>query len=260
MGKELKKLILSIYPSANLNEIENLIEKYRKNKINYKITNKSNLVIAYADSVTDAKKNITLDKFLEKNYSNIDNVHLLPFFSYTSDDGFAVSDYYNVDKRFLNWDNINRLNKYHLMYDFVANHASKSNNLFKKFLNDEPGYEKLFSEKESDFDYSNVVRPRTSPLFHKYGKKEVWSTFSEDQVDFNYQEFSTLLQILDILGFYINKGARLIRLDAIGFIWKESGTTCMSLPKTHDLVKIMSLFGKEVDKDSILITENKCTT
>ena len=260
MKDKLKKLIEEFYPELELKKVENIIDKYKTNKINYKITHKTNFVISYADSITNSFKKIKLEKFLKKNYSNINNIHLLPFFSYTSDDGFSVSDYYNVDKRFLNWKNIKNLNSFNLMYDFVANHSSKSNKLFDNFLNDKTGYEDLYTEYDDNFDYSKVVRPRTSPLFHEYkndlGKiKKVWSTFSEDQVDLNYRSEKTILHILDILGFYLYRGARLIRLDAIGFIWKESGTSCMSLDKTHKLVQLISLFGKEIDKDSIIITE-----
>ena len=260
MKDKLVKLIKEFYPELELKKVEDIIKKYKISKTDYKITNKTNLVISYADSITNSSKKIKLEKLLKKHYSNINNVHLLPFFSYTSDDGFSVSDYYNVDKRFLNWKNINKLNSFNLMYDFVANHSSKSNLLFKNFLNNKPGYEDLYTEYDNNFDYTKVVRPRTSPLFHEYKNdlgeiKKVWSTFSEDQVDLNYKSEKAILHILDILGFYLYKGARLIRLDAIGFIWKESGTGCMSLEKTHQLVQLISLFGKEIDKDSTIITE-----
>jgi len=102
MKDKLKKLIEEFYPELELKKVENIIDKYKTNKINYKITHKTNFVISYADSIANSFKKIKLEKFLKKNYSNINNIHLLPFFSYTSDDGFSVSDYYNVDKRFLN--------------------------------------------------------------------------------------------------------------------------------------------------------------
>ena len=92
-------------------------------------------------------------------------------------------------------------------------------------------------------DLSAVVRPRTTPLLTEFiddegGIRHVWTTFSADQVDLNYANYKVLLRVLDVLLLYIEKGASLIRLDAIAFIWKEIGTSCVHLPQTHELILV----------------------
>jgi glycosidase len=153
-------------------------------------------------------------------------------FPYTSDDGFSVTDYRSIDPLLGDWEQINALSKdYRLMFDFVANHISKSSKWFKEYVNGNPRYENYFIKKDQHFDTSSVVRPRTTPLFHEYegekGVKTAWTTFSEDQVDVNFKHFPVLKEMTEILLEYAYLGGTSIRLDAIGFIWKKSGTSCM---------------------------------
>jgi glycosidase len=104
-----------------------------------------------------------------------------------------------------------------------------------------------------------VVRPRTLPLLTPVtttdGVKHVWTTFSADQIDLNYGEPELLLAILDVLLFYVSQGARLIRLDAIGFMWKEPGTSCIHLPQTHRIIQLLRAALDDVAPDVILVTE-----
>lgn len=205
-------------------------------------------LITYGDSLyNDVKEETslkTLSCFLKKEVSDvISDVHLLPMFEYTSDDGFSVVDYMRIHPKLGSWEDISDLNEsFHLMFDFVANHLSKQSTWFKKFLNQEEGFENSFVREDENFDASNVMRPRTSPLFHTYdsvnGPMKVWTTFSEDQVDINFKDPKTFVRICEVLLEYCAKGASSIRLDAIGFIWKESKTSCLSLPQTHKVIEI----------------------
>lgn len=129
------------------------------------------------------------------------------------------------------------------MFDAVINHVSKSSRYFKEYAAGNPHYRGFFIEADPDGDYSTVIRPRTLPLLTKFetsmGTKYLWTTFSEDQLDLNYRDPEVLIEILDVLLLYAAKGARFIRFDAIGFACKELGTTCMHLPQTHELIKLM---------------------
>ena len=104
-----------------------------------------------------------------------------------------------------------------------------------------------------------MTRPRALPLltaFHtKEGEKHVWTTFSEDQIDLNFECPDVLAEVLDILVMYAKAGAKFIRLDAIGFMWKQLGTTCMHLPETHELIKLMKDVLQEYAPGTKLITE-----
>ncbi len=211
------------------------------------VDEKDVMLITYGDSIVESKEKTlkTLNNFLVENVGDkITSVHILPMYPYTSDDGFSVVDYRKIDENLGDWQEIEALSKnYKLMFDAVINHASKSCDWFKKFLNCEEKYKDYFITGDMDKDYSKVTRPRTHPLFTpfetKEGTKYVWTTFSDDQVDLNFKNVDLTVDILDLLVFYAKKGAKYIRLDAIGFMWKEDNTTCMHLDKTHELVKVM---------------------
>ena len=190
----------------------------------------------------------------------LSGIHVLPFFPYSSDDGFSVIDYRQVDPPLGDWDDVDSLARsFGLMFDFVVNHCSQHNAWFQSYLRGEAPYTGYFIEADPQADLSAVTRPRSSPLLTpcetNRGTKHVWTTFSDDQVDLNFANPDVLVEMLGILLFYIRHGARSIRLDAIGFLWKTIGTNCMHLPKTHTVVKIMRDLVDDVAPGTILLTE-----
>jgi glucosylglycerate phosphorylase len=191
----------------------------------------------------------------------VSDVHLLPMFPWTSDDGFALVDYRQINPALGTWDDIAELEKRHrLMFDFVANHVSSSSSWFRGWLAGDPAYEGFFHARDPAFDTSRVVRPRVSPLFHTFARPDgepvqAWTTFSADQVDVNVGTVATLLELTDVLLEYLERGASTVRLDAIGFLWKESGTTCLHLPQTHAVVKLWRALVDHVAPGTQLITE-----
>ncbi|WP_251548935.1 alpha-amylase family glycosyl hydrolase [Neobacillus muris] len=220
-------------------------------------------LITYGDSIYQQGRPTleTLHTFLKEHAGkSITDVHLLPMFPYTSDDGFSVTDYRTIHPDLGEWGQIQQLAAdYRLMFDFVANHCSKSSEWFQEYVNGNSKYEEYFIPKDPAFDASIVVRPRTSPLFHEYsgenGVKTAWTTFSEDQVDLNFKHFPVLLEMTDILLEYAYHGGTSIRLDAIGFIWKESGTTCMHLPQAHAIIQLWHLVLDYSKPNTQMITE-----
>ncbi len=104
------------------------------------------------------------------------------------------------------------------------------------------------------------MRPRVLPLHHDYHRPDgstvsVWTTFGPDQVDVNVASPEALLELTDVLLGYLERGASSIRLDAIGFLWKESGTTCLHLPQTHAIVKLWRAIVDHVAPGTQLLTE-----
>lgn len=217
-------------------------------------------LITYGDSFYETGKAPlqTLHEFLIKETSDvITDVHLLPVFPYTSDDGFSVTDYTAIDSSLGDWKDVQNLSKdFRVMLDFVANHISKSSSWFQSYIKQEAPFTNFFIEKDVHFDYRNVVRPKTSPLFHQYENgKELWTTFSEDQLDLNVKEIDCLIALTNVLLLYAEKGATSIRLDAIGFLWKESGTTCMHLKETHEIISLWRILIDELYPNLQIITE-----
>ncbi len=191
---------------------------------------------------------------------SVNTIHILPFCPYSSDDGFSVIDYREVDKALGTWEDIRKLGSEHrLMFDLVANHVSRKSNWFNDYLKGRPPYDAFFIEVDPKEDLSSVFRPRALPLLteieHSLGERHVWTTFSDDQIDLNYSNPAVLLEIMDILNEYIGNGADLIRLDAIAFIWKELGTSCIHHPKTHRIIKLIRKMLDASGSGVRLITE-----
>ena len=222
------------------------------------------ILITYGDSLKrDGEKPlITLHNFAAENLKEaISAIHILPFFPYSSDDGFSVKDFMAVDPDLGTWDDIKALSKdFKLMFDYVLNHISAQSDWFAKFLAEEPGFEKLAIETDPTLDLSFVTRPRSLPLLTEFNKDSgqsthVWTTFSEDQIDLNYANLDVLKLMVEVLLFYVQQGASLLRMDAVAYLWKEIGTDCIHRPQTHDMVKlfrkILDLLAPEVS----IITE-----
>lgn len=211
------------------------------------LSEKDAVLITYADQITESDKAPlqTLAGFCRARLSGtISAIHILPFYPWTSDDGFSVKDYLAVAPEYGTWEDVADLARdFDLMFDAVFNHMSAESDWFKRFLADAPAFRDYFVTVQGNPDLSRVVRPRTLPLLTEFqtahGPEKVWTTFSADQVDINARNPAVLLALLEALLFYAAQGARFIRLDAIAYLWKEIGTTCIHLPQTHAVIQLM---------------------
>ena len=202
-----------------------------------------------------------MHQFCRKYFSGyVSWVHILPFFPWTSDDGFSVMDYSTVNQALGGWEDIEAIGKdFKLMADLVLNHCSSRSVWFENFKQGlEPG-KGFFFIADDTFDVSQVVRPRTSELLQlvktNEGEVNVWCTFSHDQVDFDFSNPAVLLEFTRIIRLYLDRGVRVFRLDAVAFTWKRSGTTCINLPEAHDLVRLLRTLIESVQPDAVIITE-----
>jgi len=225
------------------------------------------VLITYADSVVVKEEGhhelplVTLKRFCRDYLRGaISTVHILPFYPWSSDDGFSVIDYRAVEESLGNWQEVEDLGgEFDLMFDLVLNHCSSESSWFKDFVAGiQPGRH-YFLQMDPRTDLSGVVRPRTSPLLTKTptrdGPAHVWTTFSADQVDLNWQNPDLLFEFIDILFLYICRGVRILRLDAVAFIWKKIGTSCIHLPEAHELVKLFRDLCSLVAPNVLILTE-----
>jgi sucrose phosphorylase len=187
-------------------------------------------------------------------------VHILPFYPSTSDDGFSVADYMAVDPALGSWEDVRALGaNFELMFDAVFNHMSAQSEWFRRFLAGDPAFEDFFVTVTGAEDLSLVIRPRALPLITEFvsagGIRKVWTTFSADQVDLNARNPAVLLRLVEVVLWYVAQGARWIRLDAIAYLWKESGTTCIHRPETHRIIQLFRSVLEECAPGTRLITE-----
>lgn len=266
----INKRIHKLYPPETaeraVNGLIDLIFKYKQRIVStpYHLSEKDVILITYGDQVNrDHEPSLqTLGEFMDQHLQGVINsIHILPFYPSSSDSGFSVVNYNRVDPHMGSWREIDNISsKYRLMVDGVINHVSQFSDWFKAYLAGDKYFKDYFIELDPSIDLSKVVRPRATPLLSEFIDDEgkihnIWTTFSKDQVDLNYKNHRVLLNVLDALFYYIEKGATLIRLDAIAFIWKEVGTECVHLPQTHELIQLMREVLHEVAPEVIIITE-----
>lgn len=229
------------------------------------------VLITYGDSLIEPEQNIvdgmkrpplqTLHQFLHKYCGHaINNVHILPFFPYSSDDGFSVIDYSTVSESLGDWEDVTKIaNEFGLMVDLVINHCSARSAWFQNFIQQQEPGKDFFYTSEPNPELDKVTRPRTSPLLRETetlgGTKQVWCTFSHDQVDFDFTNPKVLLAFVEIIRLYLDRGTRIFRFDAIAFLWKELGTNCINLPQTHEMVRLLRTLIEHAAPHALIITE-----
>ncbi len=263
-----------IYPEENLQDLctkilkayfpKNISPRETPHQVNSPLwTERDAVLITYGDSIKDGEHPPLelLDDFLTRYLSDtVRGVHILPFFPFSSDDGFAVIDYTEVNSKLGDWGHIKHIAKrFKLMSDLVLNHASSHHKWFVEYIaGKEPGRNYIVEADPKD-DLSKVVRPRSSPLLREVetadGKSHVWCTFGHDQVDLNFANPNLLIEFLKILRLYVSQGIRIIRLDAVAFLWKEVGTSSIHLPQTHEIIRLMRTLVNYDEEPIILITE-----
>ncbi len=252
---ELNKLVAEIYGKSVAKDIckkiEDIVKIYAKRKHSIKktpsLSEKDVVLICYADNIrykNEPSLKVMDNFFNEFLGDRISYIHFLPFFPYSSDDGFAITNFRTVNPKYGSWKDIRKISrKYGLIFDAVTNHISSKHKWFQNYLKFDKKYEDYFIEMDKNADVSKVMRARDLPLLNKFqkGSKDVfvWTTFSDDQIDLNFHFPKVLLEVIDLLLFYASKGASIIRLDAIAYIWKKANSNCINLKEVHKIIMII---------------------
>ena len=262
--KELERLIKVYYA----HKTPQMIDREKQFRPQDRFSEKDIILITYGDLVRQPgeKPLKIMQELLNKYLHGVFNtIHILPFFPYSSDRGFAVMDFEEVDPNLGGWDDILELKAgFKLMFDGVFNHVSSKSRWFQEFLNQNPDYTDFFTvfstkNKLSADHLKLIVRPRTSELLSSFctlnGKRMVWTTFSPDQIDLNFHNPRVLLKMIEIMLTYVRRGADLLRLDAVTYLWEELGTSCVHLEQTHEIIRLFRAVLNAAAPQTALITE-----
>ncbi len=249
-------------------KINRLINHYKKLEVKTETkdawSESTILLITYADSIRKGMSGKSLNNFrtFYKKYLKkfINSIHFLPFFPSSGDGGFSVKNHFEVDETYGTWVDIKELSKNaNIMTDLVLNHASSEGQWFKNFLKEKRPGKNYFYIVDKDYDCSKVVRPRDHNLLSEIKflneKKFLWCTFSHDQIDLNFKNPEVLLEFINLILTFSSYGIKIFRLDAVAFIWKKSGTTCLNLTQTHEIIKLLRYIVDQLEKDIIIVTE-----
>jgi sucrose phosphorylase len=267
---EVKRILKKIYGEREgesaFQRIMVLLEEFpaMKSKGEGYFSQEDVVLITYGDSLLGESQVplVTLHNFASTYLKDaISTIHFLPFFPWSSDDGFSVVDFFAVNPELGSWEDVVSIGRdFQLMFDYVVNHFSSKGQWFEDYLAGKGGYVDFAMEVDPSTDLSQVTRPRSLPLLSEYKKHDgstvhLWTTFSADQIDFNFKSLDVLEKMIEALLFYVKQGATMLRLDAIAYLWKEIGTTCIHLSETHDMVKLFRSILDLVAPDVIIVTE-----
>lgn len=252
---------IEYYTRCILSLINKFKENYKASKKH--VSQETFLLIAYADSIKN-RNEIPLkifQKFFKQNLKNFFEIlHILPFYPASSDGGFSVTNHKSVNKDFGSWKDIKTFSKeVSIMADLILNHASIKSNWFSYFSKNVKKYKSFFFTIDDDFDLSNVVRPRDHNLLQNYSfkdkNKNLWCTFSHDQIDLNFRNPEVLIKFIEIIILLLKNGVTVFRIDAVAFIWKKNGTSCVNLPETHEIVKLLRSIVSYLNPTALIVTE-----
>jgi glucosylglycerate phosphorylase len=268
--KDIKQLLKKIYGKekgrlafTKITSIMGNFQTSQKRKSGY-FSQESVILITYGDTLNKSGEMplSTIHKFANKFLKGVfSHIHFLPFFPFSSDDGFSVMDFFSVNRKLGSWADVESTGTdFKLMFDLVLNHISAKSKWFEYYLQEKEGFDNLTIEVDPSIDLSAVTRPRSLPLLTEVKKQSgktvhVWTTFSADQIDLNFKSIDVLEKMVEALLFYVHKGASIIRLDAIAYLWKEIGTSCIHLNQTHDVVKLFRLIFDKVAPQVMILTE-----
>jgi sucrose phosphorylase len=247
---------------------QELIDREKDFNPEERFSEKDMAMITYGDLLRGKKHSplASLAYYLQGQLKDVINtIHILPFFPYSSDRGFSITDFESVDPGLGTWQDIYEMGKdFKLLFDGVLNHASAESEGFQEFLNGHPRFRDVVISYPSPDSLTPeqrrmIRRPRTSDILTKFhsinGPVYVWTTFSPDQIDLNYKNPRVLIAVVGVLLLYVRHGADIIRLDAITYLWEELGTDCASLEQTHEIIKLFRDVLNLVAPQVALLTE-----
>jgi sucrose phosphorylase len=179
--------------------------------------------------------------------------HLLPFFTPIdgTDAGFDPIDHTQVDACLGTWEDVRDLGgTVELVADLIVNHMSSSSPQFLDFSQNGAAsqyvgmfltFDRVFPEGAHESDLLTIYRPRPtlpfSPVTLISGeRKMLWTTFNPDQVDIDVRHPQSEAYLDSILRKFQAAGIKMIRLDAVGYAIKKSGTSCFMIPETFDFI------------------------
>ncbi len=222
----------------------------------------------FSNNLTEFEKRI--DYLAELGITYVHFMPLLKSRDGNNDGGYAVSDYLMVDDKFGTMEQLERVMKLlkkkgiRTCIDFVLNHTAKEHIWVQKYREGDHDYDDMYFMFDDDTipkEYEKnltEIFPEVAPrnfTYYEDIKKYVMTRFYEFQWDLNYRNPQVFNKIVEVMLTLANKGVDIFRLDAIPYIWKQVGTSCMNLPNVHKLIAMMYHIIQQVCPSVIFLGE-----
>jgi len=228
----------------------------REKDHNWFLSQKWTGMALYADGFAGDLKNLE-SKARYFQDLGVNMVHVMPIMkcpAVHSDGGYAVSDFREIDERFGSMEDLDRLSSelkkrdILLTLDVVLNHTSNEHEWAQKAIQGEQKYQDyyyIFPNREIPDMFEETmpeVFPDTAPgNFTWIDGMDRWvmTVFKNYQWDLNYSNPAVFIEMMDIILFWANHGADIVRLDAVAFLWKKIGSTCQNEREAHLILQLM---------------------
>lgn len=183
------------------------------------------------------------------------------------DAGFDISDFYKIREALLGDDENsfdNFLQHAHakgmrVLFDIALNHTSDTHAWFveaKKSKENKYRDYYIWSDTKEKYSKARVIFKGIETCnWEKSGGQYYFHRFFNFQPDLNYKNPEVLVQMCKVLLYWQSKGVDGFRADAVPYLWKEEGTNCENLPKTHTILKFMRAVLDYVKQGTLLLAE-----
>lgn len=187
----------------------------------------------------------------------INLVHLMPMMECpkaASDGGYAVSDFCQIDERFGTLKDLQAVAKaLHqqdalLTMDVVLNHTSDEHEWAQKAQQGDAKFQDYyytFDNRDIPDQYDQgmlEIFPDNAPGNFTWNEpmgKWVMTVFNTYQWDLNYTNPAVFIEIVNVVLFWANQGADILRLDAVAFLWKKIGSVSQNEREAHLILQML---------------------
>lgn len=259
--KRLSKCLIDLYGDDRGTTVFETVTRSLPAPVDGRRSSPKVILSAYPDAIVDESGGsglYVLDTFLrDKLEGAFSDVHVLPPYVHSGDFGFAVDDHRRIRKEAGTAGDLASMRSARaLMLDFVVNHVGVGAPAFQAARAGDARASAFFIH-DNGFDTTKVMRGETPFRTYRFadGDVRIWSTFTENQVDLDYRNPEVFVEMAAQLAAVVAAGADGIRLDALVFAWKESGTSCAGLPEVAVLATAFRAVAELVRPGIVVLGE-----
>ncbi|OAI55677.1 trehalose synthase, partial [Planctomyces sp. SCGC AG-212-M04] len=193
---------------------------------------------------------------------------LMPIYeSPLKDDGYDIADFMKIDPRIGNVEDFEALCEaahtrgLRIIADLVLNHTSDKHAWFQEARSNPNSPKRdyyVWSDTDQKYQGVRIIFTDTEPsnwTWDPIARQYFWHRFFSHQPDLNYDNPAVEQEMLDIIGFWLDRGIDGFRVDAVPYLYEREGTNCENLPETHAFLKKMRAYCDEKKPGSLLLAE-----
>ncbi|MGI8518481.1 MAG: alpha-amylase family glycosyl hydrolase [Acidimicrobiia bacterium] len=146
-----------------------------------------------------------------------------------------------------------------IIFDIALNHSSIEHRWFQMSKDNKSSpFRDYYIWSDTDELYRDarvIFKGMMESNWTRYGDQFYFHRFFDIQPDLNYRNPHVLVEMTMILLGWLSRGVDGFRADAVPYLWKEAGSDCENLPKTHTVVKILRAATDYLRPGTVLVAE-----